>query len=1446
MRSLAHVAVVLLQLAGCAVAAAWQSPVTEPLLRRQLRVIKPQAGTCPEGCELESVSPGSCVFDGTSGGMLCKFCKLTTGRVAAADGSCGCKPGFYLEAGECKLCPKGSYCLGGTADLSVPTVCGHNLSTINFGTRDSKDCVTTAGFSLGTVDGKLVAVACPVNTFNSGKNRLTACVPCPAGLTTGGATQRVSISGCLLPPGWQGTSLYKAVRCPRGEYRAGDAAFSVSVRCSKCPTGTNTQRSTSTASTDCNLLLPGWRWKSASLQVQYSLDQPAEKCPFHSYCEGVVAPANTDGSTPCPNSLWTKATGAKLLRNCLIPIGHYVPAGGSVTPCPTTPGSYQPSWLSPTDAAAGACLPCGSGVLSEPVAVAELATIPPPGGGAQLAQVAGPSSSCYIRRGQGLVIDSSATRLTGALAFRAVTCSSGSYGISAKKNGLTRSRCKDCPFGTVTTSAGCTNNPGTAGTECPDSNTGGFYSIDACRYTTGATCGNIRATSGTNVSFVCTSPLKYNASKDQELIQGMNQTVASDTCCVTAYATGATCANSNITCTGQTKLVNTDVVGLVTSEAVTKCCKPVYAANTMCSTALNNITCGDNQTLVDTAINGKTVLEAMDMCCKPNCKNVTCASGTAKNDTTPIPAGQAPASVCCNTCASYTCTNSKLIKSTTGPAAGQEPTDDICCAFPTGSNCDNVDGNSSTADPFSCGASLAAPKPAPGNIPLVNVLPSAASTSCCVTSCSAHTCASGVKKNPVVNVDGIDPTQCCETCAGYSCTAPTALRSTLPQLNQGQGPTDELCCAYRSGATCGDADGPTLSAAGRLVCSGGGQITVDLTTTIENESPAGAQTKCCTTTSSTCAGYSCPGGSVVKDPQLSAQTLTADLCCAYPDSAKCGDIDGSNSTATVPLVCSNGVPSNPATTTIAGQSPASAQTTCCAVYPLNSNCDDVDGKSETVGQYSCGTTPFALKGQPASRSLAGVDPGSASTTCCITSCSAYTCTSGVKITPAQDVDGVDPTKCCSTCAGYSCPAPTTLRSMLPQLPAGQAPTDNLCCAYPSDATCGDADGPTLPTASAAAVALACSGGKTNSAGASTTIGNRSPTQAQDICCTTPLSTCASYSCPQPTERKPLQTGQTLSDDLCCAYPDSAKCGDIDGSKSTDTVPLVCSNGVPSIPALTTIAGQSPANAQTTCCAAYPDNASCGDVDGLAATTTDSLVCDAGNLVGSPKSVQIAGKTPAYAQSTCCTTTTTTTTSCQTYTCSSGELKSGPPSFSGTVTLTDALCCNTCDSINCGAPTSQRLANNVWPKGTPSAAVCCGYPTGANCGDVVGSGTGAAFTCTTGLIPASPTTPLAGELASAADSKCCLAVYPADATCADIYGTKQAGGTSYNCLTASLNKNPDATTVTTPINGMAPSAASKKCCTTSCQDYVCGTINPLSPTRTYSGIVTREDAMCCQV
>jgi hypothetical protein len=56
----------------------------------------------------------------------------------------------------------------------------------------------------------------------------------------------------VLRPGWRGTSLFKAVRCPRGQYRARYVPYSATVSCSVCPEGTNTQFSASTSKDACN------------------------------------------------------------------------------------------------------------------------------------------------------------------------------------------------------------------------------------------------------------------------------------------------------------------------------------------------------------------------------------------------------------------------------------------------------------------------------------------------------------------------------------------------------------------------------------------------------------------------------------------------------------------------------------------------------------------------------------------------------------------------------------------------------------------------------------------------------------------------------------------------------------------------------------------------------------------------------------------------------------------------------------------------------------------------------------------------------------------------------------------------------------------------------------------------------------------------------------------
>ncbi|WIA14706.1 hypothetical protein OEZ85_003199 [Tetradesmus obliquus] len=472
-----HVLVVLL--------AVWTRccPATGLGLQRAERELQ-QLAMCPEGCDTES--PGSCVHDGTTGGFLCMACKVSTGRIAAADGTCGCRPGYYLAQGSCALCLLGSFCPGGSAAQSTAQACGDNLTTINKGSTSSFDCVTEPGFRLVSSTG--TAAGCLPDTYNPGKNRLTECIPCPASFSTNTGEKKKSVYDCLLMPGWRAIRNFNAVRCAKGQYREGFVRFSTDVACSLCPSGTDTERSVSTSLADCRVLLPGWRWTGGQQQA----NSQAEQCPWHRFCPGGVAAAVSDGSRACPSGLWTKQKGAASERDCLVPPGHFLSKTGptpQIEPCstgeqsPTTkPGGYQPLWL---DAA-------------------------------------------NIRQGQGLVFDSSISRPASRPAFRAVFCSGNHYGTAAERRyNLTLRICKSCPPGTGTNATDCDESR----SQCPNTATGGFFSIAACRYPSGATCGSIQGGSMPARNVTCTRPLVLHAGKASQNITGMTQVEATNECC---------------------------------------------------------------------------------------------------------------------------------------------------------------------------------------------------------------------------------------------------------------------------------------------------------------------------------------------------------------------------------------------------------------------------------------------------------------------------------------------------------------------------------------------------------------------------------------------------------------------------------------------------------------------------------------------------------------------------------------------------------------------------------------------------------------------------------------------------------------------------------------------------------------------------------------------------
>ncbi|KAF6252854.1 hypothetical protein COO60DRAFT_492877 [Scenedesmus sp. NREL 46B-D3] len=557
-------------------------------------------------------------------------------------------------------------------------------------------------------------------------------------------------------------------------------------------------------------LKPGQRWTYGLL---------TEQCPCHHICRGGTAQGASDGSTECGNGLLTQAPGSRHQQQCLVPRGHYL-LSGTVVPCPT--GSYQPSWLNPNSAAAAACLACGTGVLSEP------RTADAADGACNTGLTAASRSDCFIRRGQGMVIDSRSTRSSGVLAFRAVTCRSNNYGTQLeKKYGLARSPCKDCPVGTVTSESGCN------GAECPDPSTGGFYDAAACKYPTDAKCSNIHGDTSSNpaMRYFCdpkrTPKAKYDTAKAGVSIAGQTRAAAYGLCCSEVYAQGATCSSSDIQCpAGSGRLDAVGIGGLTPTEAETDCCRPTCASHGgMCSSGV-----------YDADANSHIILDSetfQSVCCK-DCTSITCASPT--------------------------------VSSTVG--AGVTPTQDACCVYPSGAACGDVDGDGGAGTAaVSCGPGAPAPNTATTSI--AGKSTSDAQQTCCQTSCADYRCTNGAPKNPLPAPSSgiVAPTEdlCCDvypstaTCSdvngdeagavpvscGAGASDPDAASELIFELSTSAAqqaccqtaepeapaicptPTElsvasacsaepvdsSACCVYPPGATCSDTDGQDSTSA---------------------------------------------------------------------------------------------------------------------------------------------------------------------------------------------------------------------------------------------------------------------------------------------------------------------------------------------------------------------------------------------------------------------------------------------------------------------------------------------------------------------------------------------------------------------------------------------------------------------------------------------------------
>ncbi|WIA23694.1 hypothetical protein OEZ85_000386 [Tetradesmus obliquus] len=383
--------------------------------------------------ESRLLSSGSSL-DTAAGRLLRQYLPL-------ASAAQGCSAGQYpTSQGGCQACPKGSWCSGGAA---VPVPCssssGSGLTTQKQGATSAKQCVVPPGMKL----------------VKKGSSQVEA--------------------------------------CPKGQFRAGfaGAADALALKCSKCSAGSTTTVAAATKKQDCKVLLPGYYWSrsaakksgkpraAGSVAPAQAADPVPRMCPQNSWCPGGIADA-TVTPTACPNGLWTEAMGATSQDECRVPPGHFLQGTGptaAVTPCttgsltatPAQPGTYQPDWLLPSDAAAAACKSCGAGILSfanEPLAV--FAPDDDGTGRPKLLSVAATNISCYIRQGQGMVLDTAAGSTTADPIYKAVTCSSNSVGVPDTQYGLEEAPCSECPDNMITANL------------FKSAVTGGYYDVGAC------------------------------------------------------------------------------------------------------------------------------------------------------------------------------------------------------------------------------------------------------------------------------------------------------------------------------------------------------------------------------------------------------------------------------------------------------------------------------------------------------------------------------------------------------------------------------------------------------------------------------------------------------------------------------------------------------------------------------------------------------------------------------------------------------------------------------------------------------------------------------------------------------------------------------------------------------------------------------------------------------
>ncbi|WIA09758.1 hypothetical protein OEZ85_009136 [Tetradesmus obliquus] len=397
-----------------------------------------------------------------AGMMTCFRC--ISNLQALLDGDCGCRPGRYLvnSGGSltCQLCPRGSWCPGGSAaagPVTRPCSLDGSMTTARSGGAQQADCVNSPGYYY--IAATSSAAPCPANTYSVGLRYQPACTSCAGGFMTDPnalpAPGSLFTSGeaCKLKPGFfmRSPSMPLAVPCPNGSYNAGNNRVYGCTKCAADHVTTDGPQKTSAA--DCRILERGYEAKTVAGSGEITEAQP---CRLNAWCPGNVA---APGWTKCPAKKWTRAAGSYSEQQCLVPPGYYLPdGGGDIQQCATgANGTYKAGW-----GPARACTPCGSGIFSGGNGSADV--FDPDTQTTLTTALAVNASACFVYPGMGMQRALKMVKdyygYAGSVCRRNTGINSGSnFGRTSVTRGLVVAPCMRCagvPYGAYNETGGYT------------------------------------------------------------------------------------------------------------------------------------------------------------------------------------------------------------------------------------------------------------------------------------------------------------------------------------------------------------------------------------------------------------------------------------------------------------------------------------------------------------------------------------------------------------------------------------------------------------------------------------------------------------------------------------------------------------------------------------------------------------------------------------------------------------------------------------------------------------------------------------------------------------------------------------------------------------------------------------------------------------------------------